>query len=427
MAGSTAAPGSVYPNQDYEFALLRYSSTGTLDSGFASSGVARTGFGLATSDIGTEVAVQADGRIVVAGTSAGRAGYMRYNSDGTLQVADFGSSVGTSANDLLIASDGKVFLAGAMGSSNSYLERYEPRTFSFAAVTDSLDVLDSEFPTLTVTIAAASVAENAGPAATTVTISRNSDTAGDLAITLASSDPGEAAVSANATIPAGQSSVTVPLDAVDDNLLDGTQTVTISASSAGFVTGSKTLNVTDYETLSLSISPASMPERGGQVTATVTRSNTDVETALMVLPSSSDTTEAGVPAMVTIPAGQVATTFVISAADDALLDGTQNVTIGVAASGYASGSASVAVTDEESLTVTISPTAISENGGTATGTVARSNTDRSTAVDGHAGQQRRHGRYGPGQCDHSGRCGVRHVHHHRRGRRCCSTACRPPP
>ena len=49
--------------------------------------------------------------------------------------------------------------------------------------------------------------------------------------------------------------------------------------------------------------------------------------ALVVNLSSSDTTEATVPATVTIAAGQASATFTVAAVDDALRDGFQNVTI----------------------------------------------------------------------------------------------------
>ena len=100
---------------------------------------------------------------------------------------------------------------------------------------------------LTVNVVATSVAEHAGAAATIVTISRNTDTTAALTVNLSSSDTSEATVPATATIPAGQSSVTVNLAAVDDTVVDGTQTVTITASATGFASGSDTLQVTDND------------------------------------------------------------------------------------------------------------------------------------------------------------------------------------
>jgi len=96
-------------------------------------------------------------------------------------------------------------------------------------ILEDVDFGNHLLATLTVTLGATTVVENAGPAATTVTITRTASTTSELVVNLTSSDPTEATVPARATIPAGQPSVTVSLDAVDDALLDGAQTVTIRA------------------------------------------------------------------------------------------------------------------------------------------------------------------------------------------------------
>jgi hypothetical protein len=62
---------------------------------------------------------------------------------------------------------------------------------------------------------------------------------------------------------------------------------------------------------------------------------------------SGDTSEATVPASVTIPAGQASANFAVSAVDDALVDGTTNVTITAGAGGYTSGNCQLAVTDND--------------------------------------------------------------------------------
>ena len=89
---------------------------------------------------------------------------------------------------------------------------------------------DDDVSALTLTIAPSEVSEGAGPAATTATLSRNdADLSSALTVDLSSSDTSELTVPPQATIPAGQASVTFDLDAVDDALLDGTQTVTVTA------------------------------------------------------------------------------------------------------------------------------------------------------------------------------------------------------
>ena len=82
--------------------------------------------------------------------------------------------------------------------------------------------------------------------------------------------------------------------------------------------------------------------------------------------------------MITIPAGQVSTTFVVAGVDDAFADGTQCVVVTASASGFVSASAAVDVTDDESgLVLSLSGDVLSENGGTILGTVSRSAADTS--------------------------------------------------
>ena len=73
-----------------DFAVDRYDAGGTLDDSFSDDGTQQTDFSGDGSEVGSAVAVQPDGKIVVAGSflSEGTAGYdfalARYNADGTL-------------------------------------------------------------------------------------------------------------------------------------------------------------------------------------------------------------------------------------------------------------------------------------------------------------------------------------------------------
>ncbi|MCC6508139.1 MAG: hypothetical protein IT423_03475, partial [Pirellulaceae bacterium] len=243
---------------------------------------------------------------------------------------------------------------------------------SYVTGTQTLTVTDAE--SLQVTINVPAISESGGTAIGTVTRS-NTDVGAAIQVQLASNDLTEATVPATVTIPAGQASTTFTITAVDDALLDGKQTVTISASATGYASGTRTVDVLDSENLTLSIAPGSISENGGSATGTVSRSNTDITLPLVVQVGSSDSTEANVPSVVIIPANQASTVFTISAVDDSLLDGTQSVVITVSASGYAIDNKPLDVIDHETLQVTINPPVISEVGGVATGTVTRSNTN----------------------------------------------------
>jgi hypothetical protein len=60
--------------------------------------------------------------------------------------------------------------------------------------------------------------------------------------------------------------------AIDDMIADGTQTVTVTASAAGFTSGSDVVNVMDNETptLTVDVAAASVAETAGATATTVT-------------------------------------------------------------------------------------------------------------------------------------------------------------
>jgi uncharacterized delta-60 repeat protein len=119
------------------FALVRYSSDGTLDPTFGISGKTTTNF-TRGDDFAAGVAVQTDGKIVVAGRAAGadhKFAIARYNADGTLDTS-FSSNGKLVTNftsgrdfawDVTVQADGKIVAAGlaAAGSGGSFaLARY---------------------------------------------------------------------------------------------------------------------------------------------------------------------------------------------------------------------------------------------------------------------------------------------------------------
>jgi uncharacterized delta-60 repeat protein len=122
--GRIVAAGFAHTNDSIisDFALTRYETSGALDPTFGTDGRVRTDFG-DRFDEALAVAVQADGRIVVAGSSSDASGsdmaVARYNSDGTLDTSfdgdgtalvDFGSEA--SARAVALQPDGKIVLAG---------------------------------------------------------------------------------------------------------------------------------------------------------------------------------------------------------------------------------------------------------------------------------------------------------------------------
>ncbi|AVH63458.1 putative Ig domain-containing protein [Nostoc sp. 'Peltigera membranacea cyanobiont' N6] len=111
------------------FAVVRYKSDGTLDSSFGSAGKVITNLG--GTDIGYSIALQADGKIIVAGSSSSNFAVVRYKSDGTLD-SSFGSAGKVITNlggtdigySVSVQADGKIIVAGS-SSSNFALVRYK--------------------------------------------------------------------------------------------------------------------------------------------------------------------------------------------------------------------------------------------------------------------------------------------------------------
>ncbi|MEC8337903.1 MAG: hypothetical protein VXZ84_07155, partial [Planctomycetota bacterium] len=101
------------------------------------------------------------------------------------------------------------------------------------------------------------------------------------------------------------------------------------------------LEVTDEDVplvLNVVIADASIAEEAGAAATTATVTRSDPRGNLTVALTSDDTSEATVPAQVTLLDGQSSATFDIAAVDDSDVDGTQNVTITASAAGYSGAS-----------------------------------------------------------------------------------------
>src|SRR4051794_23755500 len=111
------------------FALARYGADGTLDASFSGDGLVTTDLG--GTDAGQDVAIQADGKIVVAGSSGGSFAVARYTAAGGLdtsfsgdglQTTDFGAAAGGTA--VAIQADGRIVVGGSSGGDFA-LARYD--------------------------------------------------------------------------------------------------------------------------------------------------------------------------------------------------------------------------------------------------------------------------------------------------------------
>ena len=130
---------------NYDFALARYNTDGSLDATFGGVGKLTTDLG--GSDYGYSVAIQSDGKIVVAGQSNNDFAVARYNTDGSLDTTfgDDGTKTidlgGTEAGGYLaIQSDGKMVVAGTVDYSSVAVLRLHGETTQGGWTVDVLNV-----------------------------------------------------------------------------------------------------------------------------------------------------------------------------------------------------------------------------------------------------------------------------------------------
>ncbi|MFI9150786.1 delta-60 repeat domain-containing protein [Streptomyces sp. NPDC053367] len=131
--GDMAVAGYVTPSGGISrFALARLNSDGSLDTGFDGDGKATTPFAAAAR--AHDLALQSDGKLVAAGSRGGDWALTRYNTDGSLDtgfdgdgkvVTDFSVGVADHGRDVLVQPDGRIVVAGDAGSYLA-LARYLP-------------------------------------------------------------------------------------------------------------------------------------------------------------------------------------------------------------------------------------------------------------------------------------------------------------
>jgi len=121
--GKLVAAGGATINGQVDFALARYNADGTIDASFGTGGRVTTDFG-GIYEGASSVAIQSDGKIVVAGGSVSdfydNFALARYNTDGSIDtgfgtegkvITSFGD-VSSQAESVVVQPDGKIVVTG---------------------------------------------------------------------------------------------------------------------------------------------------------------------------------------------------------------------------------------------------------------------------------------------------------------------------
>lgn len=161
--GKIVVVGSAFDGSDDMIAVLRYKSGGTPDAGFSGDGVRLLDVAPNADDALTAVAIQPDGRIVVAGSSGSHMLVARFRATGGLDTSFAGDglrridlSAADAAAAALVRPDGRIVVGGttSVGGGDFALARLKPngvldtsfsgdgvRIVRFSAGTDGLQAL----------------------------------------------------------------------------------------------------------------------------------------------------------------------------------------------------------------------------------------------------------------------------------------------
>jgi uncharacterized delta-60 repeat protein len=129
--GKIVVVGYARNNTDSDFAIYRYNTNGTLDTTFSGDGISIGNFGLNHFDLARDMAIQSDGKIVVAGysydTDVENSDFaiVRLNANGTVdttfsgdgrQIANFGAI--EDAYGIAMQTDGKIVVVGRKSTTS---------------------------------------------------------------------------------------------------------------------------------------------------------------------------------------------------------------------------------------------------------------------------------------------------------------------
>ncbi len=146
--GKIVVAGHTTIGTQYDFAVVRYNSNGSLDNSFGTNGIVKTNIGT-SNDEAYAVALQPDGKILVAGGSYNGSNFdfalVRYNSDGSLDntfnssgkyTSDFYSSYDM-AYSVFTQADGKIIISGTVENTGSNRDFASIRLNSVGSVDNS--------------------------------------------------------------------------------------------------------------------------------------------------------------------------------------------------------------------------------------------------------------------------------------------------
>jgi hypothetical protein len=286
--------------------------------------------------------------------------------DNYLPLLDLSYSVVADASVSLTPTNAANFVAGVWTGSVTVLEEASNmvlRVTDDSGVTADSNEFDAQSLKLSV-MQPESISEGDGEA--TVLVAANFALSTDTLISVATDSTNDLQVPLSVLLSSGQTNVTFEIEAVDDALLDGTVEASVFVSATNYASDSGTILVHDNETATLTLSLPQTTTEGVASIAGAVQLNVapDVDVTVELLSNNENEISSG---RVVIAAGEMFASFSLPVVDDTLLDGIQTATITAYVQNWQSGSASVFVMDNETMTMELQlPSSLTEGEGTIT-------------------------------------------------------------
>ena len=249
----------------------------------------------------------------------------------TISAGQFSAEFQATVLDDGVATDSQLVTVGA--TATGYLSG-----------TAQLTVLNTDQPQLTLTPVTNVVLEGQS---LLVTVSQNPVATQLLTVALSCAGSSRFGAPATVQIPANARSATFTVTTVDDGVVETPTLCTLTATAAGYLSGSVgvLLNDADSPQVTLTLASHAVSEKAGPQATTGTVTRTPVTpNAVSIELDSGDTNAAQVPLQVTIPANAASVEFPVAAVDDGLVTPPRTNVIGgfVLAAGTSTRVAAVA-------------------------------------------------------------------------------------
>ena len=196
-------------------------------------------------------------------------------------------------------------------------------------------------------------------------VRRNGGTNEAAVVALTNNAPSRLAMTNAVTIPVGAYEAAFAVSLPTNGVIDGSATAILSASATNYAFDAASVGLVDDAVPALSLVLSTNRLREGltqPATLFVSQINTAAVTVLLAV---DDPLSLAVPASVEVPANQLSVVFTVLAPNDAFINGARTNAIRAVAGGYSPAAAPLTVLDDDLPTVTLalSPSAVSENAG----------------------------------------------------------------